>query len=78
MKRREFIAVLVGAALAGPRTVRAQQPSMPVVGFLGGESPDTDAYRVRALRQGLTFSRLSPSRAAPSRGLASRDERWSC
>src|SRR5262249_45073163 len=53
MRRREFISLL-GGTVAWPLAARAQQPAMPVVGYLGTETPEPVAIRLAAFRQGLS------------------------
>src|SRR5215212_9996332 len=52
MKRRDFLGVLGGAA-AWPQGVRAQQPPMPVIGFLGSRASSDDPHLLAALHGGL-------------------------
>ena len=53
MRRRDFLALATGA-MAWPRVSRAQQPAMPVVGYLSSNAEGTDAKLIRTLQAGLS------------------------
>jgi len=53
IKRRDFVALLGGAAAAWPLVAQAQQQAMPVVGYLNNGSPESDVPRLTGLRRGL-------------------------
>jgi putative ABC transport system substrate-binding protein len=54
VKRRDFIALIGGGAVAWPFAARAQQPAMPVIGYIGTGSRESDAFRLPSFLQGLS------------------------
>lgn len=62
MQRREFITLLGGAAVTGSSVARAQQATMPVIGYLSGWSPDDAPEYLNYFRQGLAETGFAEGR----------------
>src|SRR5262249_27204967 len=77
MRRREFIALVGGAALSWPLAVRAQQAAMPVIGYLSGRSPDAEVSRRTSILAALEEAGFVAGRniAIEYRFAEGRDER---
>ena len=77
MRRRDFIKLIAGAAVARPLVARAQQPALPMIGFISGGTPDEFISLVRAFHQGLGESGYVEGRnvAIDYRWAASRNDK---
>src|SRR6266498_3062596 len=65
MRRRDFIKVTAGAVAAWPLMVHAQQPAVPMIGFLNGQTPPMFADHVAAFRRGLSKAEHGEGQNAP-------------
>jgi len=54
MRRREFIALIANTAICYPLVVRAQQKTLPVIGFISSRSPEDSQSVLAAFRKGLS------------------------
>ena len=68
MSRREFITLIGGATAAWPLAARAQQPAVPVIGFLGSSSAQVSVKNLEAFRKGLSQTGSNDAKGRPLRG----------